>query len=167
MRSLLTEECDDLWKSLGSKRPFGEGTRVFKKLVSTQSLTRTPKFLNPKFLTDEDRLNVIHRLTFLAKERESLKAFSSAEIENQSKYAVAVKKEVEKFDEFPGDEEYPCDLENLKRNIIRTTLLDAVIREHTAGQDELLPSLVTVYLKATEAHGSQKLGQYQRMREIE
>ena len=167
MRSILTEECDDLWKSLGSKRPFGDDNIVFKKPISTQSLTRTPKFLDPKFPTDEDRLNVIHILIFLAKERESFKAFSSAEIENQSKCAVAAKKEVEKFDEFLGDDEYPSDLENLKRNMIQTTLVDTVIREHTAGQDELLPAIVTAYLKAAGAHGSQKLGQYQRMREIE
>ena len=167
MRSLLTEECDDLWKSLGAKRPFGDDTRVFKKLISTQSFKRTPNFFNQKHLTDEDRLNVIHRLRFVAKEREAFKAFSSAEIESQTSMAVAAKTEVDKFDAFMGEEEWPSDLENLKRNMLQTTLLDSVLREHTGGHDDLLPTMVSAYLKASGAHGSQKLGQYERMRELE
>ena len=167
MRSLLTEECSDLWKSLGGKRPFGDDTRVFKKLISTQSLKRTPKFLHHNALNDDDRLNVIHRLMFLAKERECFKAFSSAENESQSQCVLAAQREMKKFEAFLGEEDWPSDLETLKRNVLRTTLLDSLIREHTATQGELLPTMVKFYLKASGAHGSQKLAQYKRMQELE
>ena len=167
MRCLLTEECDDIWKALGAKRPFGDDTRIFKKLISTQSFKRTPKFFDQKALTDDDRVNVIHRIRFLAKERESFKAFSSSETEFQSQCVLAAKRKLETFDAFLGDEEWPSELENLQRNMLQTTLLDSVVREHTSGNEELLPTILSAYLKATGAHGSQKLGQYRRMREIE
>ena len=167
MRSLLTEECEDFWKTLGGKRLFGDETRVFKKLISTQSLKRATTFLDPKQITDEDRVNVIHRLIFLAKERESFKAFSSAEIETQVKYVVAARKEVAKFENFLGDEPWPSEIQSLRRNMLATTLVDSVVQEHVGGNHELLPAIESAYIKARGAHGSQKLGQYQRMLELE
>ena len=167
MRSLLTEKCEDLWRTLGAKRPFADDTRVFKKLISTQSLKRATTFLEPKKMTDEDRVNVIHRLRFLAKEKESFKAFNSAEIETQAFCVLAARKEIIKFDTFLDGKAWPSEIENFKRNMLTTTLFDAVVKEHVGGIHEILPAIVNAYLKATGAHGSQKLVQYQRTVELE
>lgn len=90
----------------------------------------------------------MHRLTFKSRKRESFKAFSSTEIENQSQLAFAVQEEVESFDVFMRNEDFPTDLEDLKRNTLQTTLPYYVILEHTAVQEELLQVMANIYFTA-------------------
>lgn len=82
-------------------------------------------------------------------------------------YMLAARKEVTKFENVLGDEPWPSEIENLKRNMMATTLFDATLKQHVGGEQELLPAIVNAYLKATGAHGSQKLGQFQRMMELQ
>ena len=129
MRMLLTEECESYCNELGVRKPFGEDTRVYKNLLSSQGLKGVKTFLGGE-MTDEDRINVIHRLRFLARERECFRSFSAAEVDKQCQCVIAAHKEVSKFDEFLYKEGWPAELGNLKHNILQTTLLDRDISEH-------------------------------------
>ena len=163
IRLLLTEECDTYCKQLGTRRPFGDDTRVYKKLLSSQSLKGVKQFLGGA-MQDGDKINVIHRLRFLARERECFRSFSSAEIGKQCQNVVAVRKELLIFEDFLDEDSWPKEMDNLKRNMLQTTLLDRDISEHVENSEsDLFPALLDSFVKATGIYGSQKLQMY-RMR---
>lgn len=165
MKDLLTEECEDIIRTLGCSRPFGADSRVFKKLLSTQSLKGAKLFLNATKTTDDDRINVVHRMRYLSRTQQSFKGFSSSEIDAQTKLAILARELVLDFKKFLGKENWPDEMEHLRNNLLRSTMMDEDVESMADRRNELFPILKNSYVSATGARGRQLLRQHERSRQ--
>ena len=167
MRKAIDEECPSIASSIHKKAKFEDrfdlmDTRVFRTLINSKTLRGAKTFLATE-TDNEDRLNALHRLRYIAQENGCYKGVDPTILEAQLKAAMAGRNSIKHFKvRILKDESWPIGIRPLLHNILSTTKLDSDIKNIEGDPDKLLEPLKMKYLECAGGEGGSRVEQYEK-----
>ena len=167
IRDAIDEECPSIAGSIRKKEqsedPSGIlDTRVFRTLINSKTLRGAKKFLAAE-TSDEDRMNALYRLRYIAQEKRSYRGVDPKTLEAQLEAAITGRTSIESFKvRILKEESWPGGMRPLLQNILRTTKLDIEIKESLGDPDKLLEALKMQYLECAGGDGGCRVEQYEK-----
>ena len=167
MRRAIDEECPIIARSINKKDICEESveildTRVFRTLINSKTLRGAKSFLNPE-TSDDDRLNTLYRIRYLAQDKGSYRGVDAKTLETQLEAAIQGRKSIECFRlRIMRDNPWPAAMKPLLQNILQTTKLDEDIFIKGSDPDELLEPLKVKYLNCAGGEGGSRVEQYEK-----
>ncbi len=118
--------------------------RVFRKFVNIGTLKGSSAFMNCK--NEQVQLHCLHRAKDLS-EMNEFKSVKCSELTKMVKFCSLAVIEDEKFKRFIEDETWPREMQDLRNNMLRTTLLDEELELNSVNETSIIPKLLEVYRK--------------------
>ncbi len=147
MNKEMPEEClrHDNFDSCGATTVDGllsaTDCRIFTKFVTLHSLRMSTVFMNASSDTEvEAQCNTLHR----AKEHfllNGLKTIQYQLINHQFKMAMSALDEEKKFLKYLGSTEWPSQMISIRRNLLRSTVMDDEIESNKGNEHTVLTTL--------------------------
>ncbi len=121
-----------------------EDCRFFKGFINISTLKGSSSFMNSK---EKDshllQINCLHRVKDVYSETH--KTIKSEDLTKQFKYSKMAQNEHDKFLRFIESESWPTEMETLKQNLLRSTILDKELDENNNNEYVILPKLLDAY----------------------
>jgi len=130
--------------------------RIYRDMISTNTLKGASAFMNS---SEEDQINSLYRAQMYCKQN-NFRTIPAAVMQKLAVAAKAARHEAEKFQGFLESDSWPKDMEVVKKNLLRTSVLDEEVLSNSGNDVDILPSLLKVYQNSFPSQFKWKMKKY-------
>ncbi len=155
MGSIMNQERPDIVLSRRSSKNGSTKTendamkqndcRVYRKFISISTLKGSSVFMNASGVcSNEIQMHCLHRVKDMYSTN-SFKAITSEDLTREFKYCSLAFAESKKFLKFIEDTNWPTEMQDLRINLLRTTVFNSELEENSNNGNTILPKLLDSY----------------------